>query len=511
MDNVYICPHCGYEDTVARKVIFSSNWHYNQGLSKAKVRDLSGAVSSLTQALKYNKRNMDARNLLGLIYYHIGEIVPALSQWVISVHFQPNSNPAAGYIKAIQDDPQALRDADRLIKQYNKSLEEIEEGNVDFAINRLKKVVNMNPNYVKAYQLLALLYMEREQYNAAHKVIMRAIRVDRNNITSLNYLNEINRKRGKTPITTEDSDFRIADPNPIVIQGGRKEDYKENSSGFASYINIIIGIVIGAAALLLLVVPTITRSQTEKYNQQIVEYSAQISERNSQIDDLNTQVDDLTSQLQQYTSSDTSQSSSDDSASRDQLMSALKSYLAGDYYDAGIALAEVDPDSLTNEDDQDIYEIIRSATEDYVTDSLFNTGYSYYDSGDYSNAVDAFIKALRISPTSTGSMYYLARSYQKLGDTTNAATYFNMIINNYPDSQYYSDAQTYLSQVQQSGSSSDSSDTTESESTQETSESTDSSSSDSSDTGSSSSYSSDSTNQDGSTYNGNSSGSYSGE
>ena len=241
MDNVYICPHCGYEDSAARKVIFSSNWHYNQGLSKAKVRDLSGAITSLTQALKYNKKNMDARNLLGLIYYHIGEIVPALSQWVISVHFQPNSNPAARYIKSIQDDPQQLRDADRLIKQYNKSLEEIEEGNVDFAINRLKKVVNLNPNYVKAYQLLALLYMEREQYNAAHKVIMRAIKVDRNNITSLNYLKEINTKRGKAPITTEDRDFRIADPNPIVIQGGRKEDYRENTNGLSSYINIIIG------------------------------------------------------------------------------------------------------------------------------------------------------------------------------------------------------------------------------------------------------------------------------
>ena len=133
--------------------------------------------------------------------------------------------------------------------------------------------------------------MEREQYNAAHKVIMRAIKVDRNNITSLNYLKEINTKRGKAPITTEDRDFRIADPNPIVIQGGRKEDYRENTNGLSSYINIIIGIVIGAAALLLLVVPTITRTQTAKYNQQIVEYSAQISERNSQIDDLNTQVD----------------------------------------------------------------------------------------------------------------------------------------------------------------------------------------------------------------------------
>ena len=68
LENVYICPHCGHVDKVAKKIIYSSNWHYNQGLAKAKVRDLSGAVTSLSQSLKYNKRNTDARNLLGLIY-----------------------------------------------------------------------------------------------------------------------------------------------------------------------------------------------------------------------------------------------------------------------------------------------------------------------------------------------------------------------------------------------------------------------------------------------------------
>ena len=96
LENVYVCPHCGHVDKVAKKIIYSSNWHYNQGLAKAKVRDLSGAVTSLSQSLKYNKRNTDARNLLGLIYYQMGEIVAALSEWVISVHFQERNNIAAG-------------------------------------------------------------------------------------------------------------------------------------------------------------------------------------------------------------------------------------------------------------------------------------------------------------------------------------------------------------------------------------------------------------------------------
>ena len=52
LENVYVCPHCGHVDKVTKKIIYSSNWHYNQGLAKAKVRDLSGAVTSLSQSLK---------------------------------------------------------------------------------------------------------------------------------------------------------------------------------------------------------------------------------------------------------------------------------------------------------------------------------------------------------------------------------------------------------------------------------------------------------------------------
>ena len=57
MENTYVCPHCGQVDRVAKKIIYSSNWHYNQGLAKAGVRDLSGAANSLRCALKYNKHN----------------------------------------------------------------------------------------------------------------------------------------------------------------------------------------------------------------------------------------------------------------------------------------------------------------------------------------------------------------------------------------------------------------------------------------------------------------------
>lgn len=79
------CPHCGCNVLIQKKVEYLSKLYYNQGLEKASIRDLSGAVNCLKQSLTFNKRNIQARNLLGLVYFEMGEVVAALSEWVIRI------------------------------------------------------------------------------------------------------------------------------------------------------------------------------------------------------------------------------------------------------------------------------------------------------------------------------------------------------------------------------------------------------------------------------------------
>ena len=86
------CTGCGADVAEYKKVMYLSNQYYNEGLEKAQVRDLSGAIASLRQSLKLNKNNTNARNLLGLVYFEMGEVVAALSEWVISKNLQPNKN-----------------------------------------------------------------------------------------------------------------------------------------------------------------------------------------------------------------------------------------------------------------------------------------------------------------------------------------------------------------------------------------------------------------------------------
>ena len=69
------CTGCGADITLQKRIVRISNLLYNQGLEKAMVRDLSGAIVCLKRSLKFNKENIDARNLLGLVLslIHISE------------------------------------------------------------------------------------------------------------------------------------------------------------------------------------------------------------------------------------------------------------------------------------------------------------------------------------------------------------------------------------------------------------------------------------------------------
>ena len=116
------CPHCGCNVLIQKKVEYLSKLYYNQGLEKASIRDLSGAVNCLKQSLTFNKRNIQARNLLGLVYFEMGEVVAALSEWVISKNYQPKDNLASRYLDEVQKNQARLDSVNQTIKKYNQAL-----------------------------------------------------------------------------------------------------------------------------------------------------------------------------------------------------------------------------------------------------------------------------------------------------------------------------------------------------------------------------------------------------
>jgi len=166
-----VCPVCGADLGVFVKVRHLSNMYYNDGLQKAEVRNLSGAIISLKKSLRFNKYNIDARNLLGLVYYEMGEVVDALSEWVISKSYQQDDNIAGRYLEELGENRAQLDAINQTIKKYNQALLYCKQDSRDLAIIQLKKVLSLNPRLVRGHQLLALLYLQEDRLEQAKKTL----------------------------------------------------------------------------------------------------------------------------------------------------------------------------------------------------------------------------------------------------------------------------------------------------------------------------------------------------
>lgn len=101
--------------------------------------EICPAAESLRQCLKLNKNHVEARNLLGLIYYETGEVVSALNEWVMSKNIKPLKNIADDYIEDIRSNPTQLDTLTQAVKKYNQALNYCMQDSVDLAVIQLKK------------------------------------------------------------------------------------------------------------------------------------------------------------------------------------------------------------------------------------------------------------------------------------------------------------------------------------------------------------------------------------
>lgn len=283
------CPHCGYNVLIQKKVDYLSKQYYNQGLEKATVRDLSGAIECLRQSLLYNKHNIDARNLLGLVYFETGEVVAALSEWVISKNLQSNRNLATEYINRLQANSNKLEAINETIRKYNDALNLCREGHEDMAGIRLKKILTQNPKLIKGYHLLALIQMKNGEYNKARKILRKAARIDKTNTTTLRFLKEIDEQTG---VTT-----RLEKQNKSLFKTSAKNKKEENTgldmplqqptyrekSRVSLFFTLMAGFAAGLLAFYLLAVPAIRQRIYREANQQIIKYSDSVSSQGAEL------------------------------------------------------------------------------------------------------------------------------------------------------------------------------------------------------------------------------------
>lgn len=446
------CTGCGADVTLYKKIMFASNRFYNEGLDKASVRDLSGAITSLRESLKLNKNNIEARNLLGLVYYERGEVVAALSEWVISKNIKEDKNIADDYINMIQNNPGRLETFNQTVKKYNQALLYCQQDSLDLAVIQLKKVLSMNPRFLQARQLLSLLYINNQDWDKAKKELDKCIKIDANNTMTLRYIKEV-----ESMMPSEEERVKKK-KEAIVYQSGNDTVIqpvgKKEIVGFQTLLNIIIGVVIGVGVAWYLVVPARVQHAQSQVNEQLKSVSEQLDAKTVQVDELTQQINDLTKEKDSLSSSlNEAQGVNVAVEANTDLIEAALMYMNKTADEQTIAeeLELIDQDYLDNdatESFKTLYQTILEAVGPVVAKGCYNTGYEAFRTEEYDTAIENLEKAFKYDATNGEALYNLAQSYNRSGDTDKAVETYKKVIELFPNTEKARKSENYIKELE---------------------------------------------------------------
>ena len=449
------CPSCGTDVYMYKRIVGMSNMLYNDGLEKAHVRDLSGAIISLKESLKYNKMNIDARNLLGLCYFERGEAVQALSEWIISKNYESKKNIADEYIDDMQSNPARLDTIDQTIKKYNQALNYCYQNSQDLAIIQLKKLLSINENLISGYQLLALLYIETEDYEKARRTLLRAIKIDRNDTITQRYLKEINNilieqqadnngGGGNSSLKPQEI-ITYQNGNDTIIQPVNQKEKR----GFSSIINIVIGLVVGLSICWYLILPSRIEKATSENDEKFIAVSEELAaekashqESIKQIETDETTISQMRQQIDELTGAKGMV------AENDFLIHAAKSYIDNpdDSQVVMEDLANIGDDFLaeSSETFRSLYDKLEKLAKADAIAGYNDIARSALKTKNYDEAIEYYTKVWELDRTNSDSLMALAYTYRESGNTDKADELYRQVISEFSETDNAMDAAEYL-------------------------------------------------------------------
>ncbi len=431
------CRFCGADHRAYRMIKASSERAYNEGLIKAQAHDLSGAIESLNRSVRYNKRNVKARDLLGLVYMKYGEPVLALREWVIAKNFDPEDELADRYLNTVSSDPGLFEKIDTAAKKFNTAYKYARAKAFDLATLELKAVVKDNPGMVKARQLLALVYIQDSEFSKAYAELKAAQKVDESNPLTARYMKEVrshlvtDKKKKKKERAERRSTVAINDGHDVVLMPRQTfiEAIDNSKSGF---FNILIGIAIGILAFVFLVSPTMKQRENEETRRALITANSTSASSKSDVAELQKQVDDLNKKLDKY------EGQSDLKGSYENLLKAQQQATSdgSTSADASKTLEKANK-KLLGKNGKALYQTLTEQIDQQTLVTKYQEGETAFNQRKYPDAIKALKEVVDLDDTydNGDAMYKLAQAYENNGDTKNALKYYRKVAKDY--ARYY--------------------------------------------------------------------------
>jgi tetratricopeptide (TPR) repeat protein len=330
----------------------------------------------------------------------------------------------------------------------------LRQGDFDLALIQLKRVLGMSPNFVNGHLLIALLYIHSDNRDKAKKELRKVLRIDSNNTLALKYYREIAGNPGiSRHVETRSESKRSSkkdDASVVVAEDGRKikrreiepsnrlsiDQYVESSNNKYTFIGIIVGLLVGIAAMYFLFIPQKTDELANSYDTLKQEYNEDLASKNKEISDLKDSETSLQDSVDQLTE-DLAKASGESSSGNvfENIINAARCKMDGDEEEAAKYLVKVNIEDVDSKDAKTMYNQLADEILPSVAKSYYSKGYSALSAGNYDDAVTYLKTAVEYDEDNVDALYYLGRTYQHMMKYDDAKTVYEQVISQFADSR----------------------------------------------------------------------------
>lgn len=430
------CLGCGADVTVYRRIIRASNSCYNSALEKAKVRDLTGAAAMLRKSLQLYKKNTQARNLLGLICYERGELTTALTHWIISSELDRRDRMANELINEAFGDKAEFERMNSATKKYNLALKSAKNGNEDFAVVALRRIVSQNPNMIKADELLALLYLHKGEYAKAFRVLKAALAVDRGATTCQRYMAEARRAlRHKRRVARRKEEAE----NPGLSRDSYQDtEVAEGLGTRMAMLGLLAGVLISMLGYFALIRPTQLASINREWGEKLIMQDERINDRIVEADALENEMEGLRSELDEV-KQNLDHYTGDDGiiTNYEKLLQAANAYVNSDWPGLIDDLNAIDVSTMDSEVFSKVYTGLSSFVHSgELSSRYYDSGMNKFAAAQYSAAIGDFETSFEMNQSNAAALFRIGLCYEALNNDGAARPYFQKLVDEFPDSEF---------------------------------------------------------------------------
>jgi len=459
-----VCEFCAVNMPLFAKAQHMSAAHYDRGLELAKARNLTGAIDELRAALHINKKNIRARNLLGLCYYAVGRIGEALREWVISANYGADNNVAKDYLVHFQDDIPLLERFGDALHNYNEALQFMTQYSEDLAAIRLKRAVEINPTFVDALNLLTLFYIRTGERQKAGILVERVLAIDVGNPFARRYYREIFQKKvppaRKIRAQAEEAERNAGtyDKPTAQYKPERQNPFAAQTQRPVTKASAISGLLLFAAGLgamflfmYVLVLPSFLEDSLAESASLAAELSNRQVMHTERVAELEESITDLEDELQSYRQRTAQQDEHNLNLQNENWVNTAYSYLSQELAHEALAVLENVETTRLSADAMATYNHVMRTAMPIVEENYHQIGEIHFLAGEYDESRRHLERAaMHFTDESTVAhyvLYLLGRIAEVQEDYNMARIYYEMIINDFPGTNRVNSANVRLNQL----------------------------------------------------------------